>query len=58
MKKIAMLVMAIVVTFVGAVNAQTQKEIRKERRQVEKMTTKELNSKATKAAQHVKRLNA
>ena len=40
MKKIAILVMAMVVTFVGAVGAQTQKEIRKERRQVEKMTTK------------------
>ena len=50
MKKIAILVMAMVVTFVGAVGAQTQKEIRKERRQVEKMTTKELNSKATKSA--------
>ena len=50
MKKIAILVMAMVVTMVGVVGAQTQKEIRKERRQVEKMTTKELNSKATKAA--------
>ena len=50
MKKLFVLAMTMVMAFVGAASAQTQKEIRKERRQVEKMTTKELNSKATKAA--------
>lgn len=50
MKKLFVLAMAMVMAFAGAASAQTQKEIRKERRQVEKMTTKELNSKATKSA--------
>lgn len=50
MKRLFTLVMAVVITISGAVSAQTQKEIRKERCQVEKMTTKELNSKATKSA--------
>lgn len=50
MKRLFTLVMAVVITISGAVSAQTQKEIRKERHQVEKMTTKELNSKATKSA--------
>lgn len=50
MKKLFVLAMTMVMAFVGAASAQTQKEIRKERRQVEKMTTKELNSKVTKSA--------